>query len=110
MPRYEVNVELIMRGDATFLVEAESAEAAKRCVEEKETGPFDWEEWLDLADMELLVDGIPVEQEEARQQRIACGEETACRECGCSVTKACAGGCYWVEPDLCSVCEAKEAA
>jgi single-strand DNA-binding protein len=29
-----------------------------------------------------------------------------CRECGCTEDNACPGGCYWVEPDLCSVCAA----
>lgn len=27
-----------------------------------------------------------------------------CRECGCSDDDGCMGGCYWVEPDLCSRC------
>lgn len=31
-------------------------------------------------------------------------EVQACRVCGCTWTSACEGGCYWVEPDLCSAC------
>lgn len=31
-------------------------------------------------------------------------KEQACRVCGCTWTNACAGGCYWVEQDLCSSC------
>lgn len=27
-----------------------------------------------------------------------------CRECGCTATRACPGGCFWVDIDLCSVC------
>lgn len=27
-----------------------------------------------------------------------------CRECGCSETLACPGGCGWAEPDLCTAC------
>ncbi len=27
-----------------------------------------------------------------------------CRVCGCTDAKACVGGCYWVEDDLCSQC------
>lgn len=27
-----------------------------------------------------------------------------CRECGCTDLEACPGGCWWVEPDLCSAC------
>lgn len=27
-----------------------------------------------------------------------------CRICGCTDDHACPGGCYWVEPDLCSAC------
>lgn len=30
-----------------------------------------------------------------------------CRVCGCTDDHACPGGCYWVEPDLCSVCAEK---
>jgi len=29
----------------------------------------------------------------------------ACRVCGCTDMRACEGGCYWVERDLCSRCE-----
>lgn len=28
----------------------------------------------------------------------------ACRVCGCTEDRACPGGCWWVEPDLCSAC------
>lgn len=31
-----------------------------------------------------------------------------CRECGCSDNNACLGGCYWVQPDLCSSCAPDE--
>lgn len=31
-------------------------------------------------------------------------EEAKCRVCGCTDDQACVGGCYWVEPDLCSQC------
>jgi hypothetical protein len=31
-------------------------------------------------------------------------DEPECRVCGCTEFNACAGGCYWVEPDLCSRC------
>lgn len=27
-----------------------------------------------------------------------------CRVCGCTDFNACPGGCFWVAPDLCSVC------
>lgn len=30
--------------------------------------------------------------------------EPVCRVCGCTQNNACPGGCYWVEPDLCSAC------
>lgn len=40
-----------------------------------------------------------------RDRCIAAAEgETACRVCGCTDARACAGGCSWVEPDLCSAC------
>jgi hypothetical protein len=31
-----------------------------------------------------------------------------CRACGCTHDHACAGGCYWVESDLCSACDMRE--
>jgi MinD superfamily P-loop ATPase len=30
--------------------------------------------------------------------------EQQCRECGCTEERACEGGCFWAEPDLCSGC------
>lgn len=30
-----------------------------------------------------------------------------CRVCGCTDYRACIGGCYWVEDDLCSCCSDK---
>jgi hypothetical protein len=27
-----------------------------------------------------------------------------CRVCGCTDENACAGGCVWIEPGLCSIC------
>lgn len=30
--------------------------------------------------------------------------EPRCRICGCTHMRACAGGCEWVEGDLCSLC------
>lgn len=34
-------------------------------------------------------------------------DEQKCRVCGCTDDYACPGGCYWVEPDLCSKCAEK---
>lgn len=44
--------------------------------------------------------------------RVDAGEEIGipvdgagvCRVCGCTDLNACPGGCFWVAPDLCSVC------
>jgi hypothetical protein len=33
-------------------------------------------------------------------------ELTRCRVCGCTDSDPCRLGCFWVEPDLCSVCSA----
>lgn len=30
--------------------------------------------------------------------------EACCRVCGCTDDHACEGGCWWVQPDLCSQC------
>jgi len=34
-------------------------------------------------------------------------DAATCRVCGCWDGQACPGGCYWVEPDLCSECAPK---
>lgn len=34
--------------------------------------------------------------------------ERVCRACGCDDYHACAGGCCWVEADLCSACWGRE--
>lgn len=31
-------------------------------------------------------------------------EQQRCRVCGCTWNNACESGCYWIEPDLCSMC------
>jgi hypothetical protein len=36
-------------------------------------------------------------------------ERRRCRFCGCTDDRACRGGCWWVEPDLCSTCAAAAA-
>lgn len=36
----------------------------------------------------------------ARDRRV----ERSCRICGCTQLRACPGGCYWVDDDLCSAC------
>jgi hypothetical protein len=30
--------------------------------------------------------------------------EPSCRVCGCTQSQACASGCIWAQPDLCSQC------
>lgn len=32
-------------------------------------------------------------------------DERRCRACGCTDDRACPGGCWWVEADLCSACD-----
>jgi hypothetical protein len=32
--------------------------------------------------------------------------DQTCRNCGCTDENACDGGCWWIEDDLCSACEA----
>ncbi len=43
-------------------------------------------------------------EEYARQIRISAGEEKACAGCGCSATRACSGGCIWLNETRCSRC------
>jgi hypothetical protein len=109
MPIFEVNAQITMRGDATLLITADTAEEALKLVEDEQLGAIDWDSWLDLAHMTVNVTELPLEIEAARQKRIAAGEELACRSCGCSESKACPGGCHWAKPGLCSACATKGA-
>lgn len=45
--------------------------------------------------------------EAGRQAEISAGFETACRGCGCSESRCCEGGCYWVADAWCSACQDK---
>ena len=36
--------------------------------------------------------------------------ERRCRACGCTWNRACAGGCWWIQSDLCSSCVGAEGA
>lgn len=38
----------------------------------------------------------------------AADEMRTCRICGCTDERDCEGGCYWVEPGLCSQCADEE--
>jgi hypothetical protein len=40
--------------------------------------------------------------------RLTPDESQKCRECGCTFSRPCAGGCSWTEPDLCSTCATVE--
>lgn len=43
-----------------------------------------------------------------RIYRLTPDESQKCRECGCTFSRPCAGGCSWTEPDLCSTCATVE--
>lgn len=43
-------------------------------------------------------------QERLRLPDYVIETEPACRVCGCTESRACLGGCWWVEDDLCSTC------
>lgn len=52
---------------------------------------------------------IDCDRSDARNCFMCCLEwlkqpAATCRECGCTATAACHGGCHWVEKDLCSKC------
>ncbi len=56
-------------------------------------------EYLDAAEQAVRA----VAYKEGRRVR-------ACRQCGCTDDRACAGGCSWVDLDLCSACTPAKAA
>lgn len=47
--------------------------------------------------MRLCAHGLFIPFEEDTADRV-------CRDCGCTDSTPCAGGCAWIEPDLCSAC------
>lgn len=55
---------------------------------------------------QLLVEGLRRHHVElsGRAVQITVEPITVCRKCSCSEERACEGGCYWVESDLCSKC------
>lgn len=46
---------------------------------------------------------------ERQGEALVIGELRACRFCGCSDDRACAGGCAWIAPDVCSACKGRAA-
>lgn len=65
--------------------------------------------WLRAAIRQLLTvqDLSPAAPRRIQAVQIAqllIGRRPRCRVCGCTEGRACAGGCSWVEADLCSGC------
>ena len=61
-----------------------------------------------------VIDGIPwpgvkawAELPDPNECMADCYPHRTCRVCGCTQDRACEGGCYWVEWDLCSKCSAR---
>ncbi len=54
-------------------------------------------EWFFKGELEPKIEEVPLTEFAAFAAGI-------CRVCGCTDDNACEGGCYWVEPDLCSSC------
>lgn len=52
----------------------------------------------------LLADAIPIDADLYDAPDLAALGIRACRKCGCTTESGCAGGCWWVEADLCSGC------
>lgn len=73
----------------------------ERSIELDQDGDDDWDilpwqdEWIEGAESALIGALVAV--------GVIAGPPT-CRVCGCTDDHACEGGCWWVEPDLCSAC------
>ena len=48
------------------------------------------------------------EQEEILRSCAVIAALPTCRVCGCNVVQACAGGCGWAAPNLCTSCGGRE--
>lgn len=69
----------------------------------------------EIADVEIMLEQMKIlynaenlveSNKKYKLKRLAdrVGEIRKCRVCGCTDFKACEGGCYWVEDNLCSKC------
>jgi hypothetical protein len=54
----------------------------------------------------LLEHGLGLDDEEI-DSAVDEAQQPSCRICACTQERACAGGCSWAEPDLCSRCVGK---
>ena len=64
---------------------------------------------MEAAEQQLRAAGLTVmEFEEAGEDTVVFINEHRCRDCGCSESRACDGGCVWATPNLCSRCARKE--
>ena len=74
--------------------------------------PTSWREEEDEEDLErdlvtldfALREQLPAAIRSQLQDLDILSWSTVCRRCGCTDDSACAGGCRWVELDLCSAC------
>ena len=58
------------------------------------------------ADTMTAIDGKEITRGHANAvRRQTTRKVRACRSCGCTDDRACEGGCWWVEKDLCSACQ-----
>jgi len=62
-----------------------------------------WEHAMIEADLRLA-DLVPQAADYPAGPDLAALGIRACRNCGCTEASGCEGGCWWVEPDLCSNC------
>ncbi len=60
-----------------------------------------------LGSIEALSEGQAIELLQWMYRKIPGEPQRTCRSCRC--TGNCAGGCYWVDPDLCSTCAVSRA-
>lgn len=65
------------------------------------------ESWKDVRPLGPMVDTRTKKEKAADAGAGPVFDVRKCRVCGCTDDRACVGGCFWVEEDLCSACQAK---
>ncbi len=79
-----------------------SEEGQKKIAADKDFDPNTSPDWCPLEKSALT--NQPEVKDDQYEGNDELFVEQKCRICGCTDNNACDGGCYWVEPDLCSRC------
>jgi hypothetical protein len=79
-----------------------SEDGQKKIAADKDFDPNTSPDWCPME--KTILANQPEVKDDQYEGGVELFFEQKCRVCGCKDNNACEGGCYWVEPDLCSKC------